>query len=104
MYAVIDKEGKQYKVELGEEVLVDRLEMPVGELIEFGHILLVAGEPDREPRIGQPYVEGARVLAEVMRHERGKKVMIRRFRKQAQTTMGHRQDYTRVKIREIIPE
>jgi len=104
MYAVIDSSGKQYKVELGEEVLVDRMAAPAGELVEFDRILMVGGEDDHEPRIGQPQVEGARVLAEVLRHERGPKVVSVRYKGHSETKIGHRQDYTRVKIREIHPE
>jgi large subunit ribosomal protein L21 len=104
MYAVIDNKGQQYKVELGEEVLMDRLDTPEGELVQFDRVLMVSGEEDQEPRIGQPQVEGARVLGEVLRHERGPKLTGVRYKGPTQTKMGHRQDYTRVKIREIHPE
>lgn len=103
MYAVIDNKGQQYKVELGEEVQMDRLDTPEGELVEFDRVLLVSGE-DEEPRVGQPTVEGARVLGEVVAHERGPKLISVRYKGPTQTKMGHRQDYTRVKIHEIHPE
>ena len=104
MYAVVDNKGQQYKVELGEEVLMDRLDTPEGELVQFDRVLMVSGDEDQEPLIGTPEVKGARVLGEVLRHERGPKLISVRYKGPSQTKMGHRQDYTRVKIREIHPE
>ncbi len=104
MYAVIDDKGKQYKVELGQEVLVDLLDAPEGELVQFERVLMVGGEEGREPRVGTPQLEGARVLAEVLRHEKGRKLITLRYRGPHQTKRGHRQRYTRVIVREIHPE
>lgn len=104
MYAVIDDKGKQYTVEPGEEVQVDLMDVPAGEVVEFGRVLMVGGEQGREPRVGRPQVEGARVLAEVLRHEKGPKVITLRYKGPYQTKKGHRQRYTRVVIREILPE
>jgi large subunit ribosomal protein L21 len=104
MYAVIDNNGKQYKVRTGEEVQVDLLNAEEGQLVEFDRVLMVGGEG--EPKIGAPQVDGARVLAEVLRHEKGPKLTMMRFqaRKNRQAKKGHRQQYTRVIIREIHPE
>lgn len=104
MYAVIDHKGQQYKAVLGEDMQMDRLDTPEGELVEFDRVLMISGEEDHEPRIGQPTVDGARVLAEVVAHERGPKLVSVRYKGPSQTKMGHRQDYTRVKIHEIHPE
>jgi len=79
MYAVFDHKGKQYKSAAGEELLVDHLPVPVGELVEFDRVLMIGGEEGRPPRIGQPQVEGARVLAEVVRHEKGPKLISLRY-------------------------
>ncbi len=104
MYAIIDNHGKQYKVSPGDELQVDLIDAPEGELVEFDRVLLVGGE--NGPRIGRPRVEGARVLAEVLRHEKGPKLTMMRFQatKNRQAKKGHRQPYTRVLIREIHPE
>jgi large subunit ribosomal protein L21 len=104
MYAIIDNHGKQYKVSPGDELRVDLIDAPEGELVEFNRVLLVGG--DDGPRIGKPQVEGARVLAEVLRHEKGPKLTMMRFQatKNRQAKKGHRQPCTRVLIREIHPE
>ena len=104
MYAVINDKGKQYKVETGDEVRVDLMAVQEGELVEFGRVLLI-GDGD-DVRVGAPHVPGARVLAEVIRHEKGPKLTMMRFQptKNRQAKKGHRQKYSRVIIREIHPE
>ncbi len=104
MYAILDNHGKQYKVRPGEQIQVDRLEAEEGELVEFGRILMVGD--DGEVRVGRPHLPGARILAEVIRHEKGPKLTMMRMKatKGKQAKMGHRQKYTRVLIREIHPE
>lgn len=77
---------------------------PDGEMVEFDRVLMVGGEEGREPRIGRPHVEGARVLAEVIRCEKGPKLTTLRYSGPHQTKKGHRQRSTRVVIREILPE
>ena len=104
MYAVINDKGNQFKASEGQEVLIDRIKAPVGELIEFDNIMLVGGCGRDNLKIGRPNVDGARVLAEVLRHERGRKVHTVRFKGPSQTTIGHRQNYTRIRIREIHPD
>lgn len=104
MYAVVNERGKQYRVAEGEEVLIDSLNVSEGELIEFDNVLMVGGCEGAEPMIGRPRLGGARVLAEVLRHERGPKIHTVRFKGPSQTTIGHRQDYTRVRIKEIHPD
>ncbi len=104
MYAVIDDKGKQYKVQPGDEVRIDLKDARAGDLLEFDRILLVRDE--QGVRVGRPRLEGARVLAEVLRHEKGPKLTMMRHqaKKMRQAKMGHRQKYTRVLIREIHPE
>ena len=107
MYAIIDDKGKQYKVSVGEEVVVDLMKAQVGEYVEFDRVLMVGGEGDETPRMGRPQVEGARVLAEVLRHEKGPKVTMLRYNptsKPSRVKKGHRQKHTRVLIREVLPE
>ncbi|MFW6189654.1 MAG: 50S ribosomal protein L21 [Planctomycetota bacterium] len=104
MYAVIDAKGKQYKVRTGEEVRVDLMDVDAGELVEFDRVLMIGD--DERARVGRPEVPGARVLAEVLRHEKGPKLTMMRHQavNMRQAKMGHRQKYTRVLIREIHPE
>jgi len=104
MYAIVDNHGKQYRVEQGDEVLVDLLDADEGELVEFGRVLMVGG--DGLARIGTPVLESARVLAEVLGHEKGPKLTMMRFRarKNRQAKKGHRQRYTRLIVREIHPD
>ncbi len=104
MYAIIDNKGKQYKVTTGQQVDVDLMDTPEGELIEFDRILMVGG--DDGPRVGTPQLPGARVLAEVIRHVKGPKLTMMRLQAKGnrQAKVGHRQKYTRVIIREIHPE
>lgn len=104
MYAIIDHKGKQYKIATGDELQVDLIGAEEGELIEFDRVLMIGGED--QPRIGRPAVPGARVLAEVLRHEKGPKLTMMRFQAvgNRQAKKGHRQKHTRVLIREIHPE
>jgi large subunit ribosomal protein L21 len=104
MYAIIDNHGKQYKVQAGDEVRVDLMNADEGELVEFDRVLAIGGQNGM--RVGTPHVAGARVLAQVLRHEKGPKLTMMRFQAEEnkQAKKGHRQRYTRVLIREIHPE
>ena len=102
MYAVVETSGKQYKVSAGEIVEVDKLPLEVGEKIELDRVLLVAeGE---EVRVGQPTVEGAKVLATVTDHVKGPKIIVFKYRprQRYRRKKGHRQNYTRLTIDEIV--
>jgi large subunit ribosomal protein L21 len=106
MYAIIDNKGKQYKVSTGDEVRIDLVKADEGELIQFDRVLMIGDDEDDGLRVGTPDVPGARVLAEILRHEKGPKLTMQRFqpKKNRQAKKGHRQRYTRVLIREIHPE
>lgn len=102
MYAVVETGGKQYKVSVGETVEVEKLPFEVGEKIELDRVLLVAdGE---EVRVGQPTVEGARVLATVTDHAKRRKVIIFKYmpKERYRRKKGHRQAHTRLTIDEIV--
>ena len=98
MYAVIVTGGKQYRVEEGETLKVEKIETATGEAIELEKVLLVGNGDD--VKIGQPVVEGAKVTAEVVAHGRHKKVKILKFkrRKHHMKQAGHRQWFTEIKI------
>ncbi|MEE3319393.1 MAG: 50S ribosomal protein L21 [Pseudomonadota bacterium] len=98
MYAVIKTGGKQYRVEEGDVVRIEKIEVATGESVDFDQVLLVSNGDD--VKVGQPVVDGAKVTAEVLEQGRHKKVKILKFRrrKHHRKQQGHRQWYTAVKI------
>ena len=101
MYAVIISGGKQYRVEQGETIQVEKLEHEAGKSIDFSDVLLVAdGE---NVRVGTPHVAGAKVTAEVIADIKGEKLIIFKYRRRKgyRRKTGHRQTYTRLKITAI---
>src|SRR5215510_10422554 len=100
-YAVIRTGGKQYRVEPGALVRVERIEGDVGAAVEFGDVLLAAS--DDAVRIGNPLVEGARVRGEIVEQGRSRKVLIfkKKRRKNYRRRRGHRQCITTVRVTEI---
>ena len=98
MYAVIVSGGKQHRVEEGETLKLEKLNIEVGASVDFDRVLLVVNGED--VKIGAPVVQGAKVSAEIVSHGRGKKVRIMKFkrRKHHMKQMGHRQWFTEVKI------
>ena len=98
MYAVVKSGGKQYKVEQGDTIRVEKLEVPEGDEISLDQVLAVAdGE---NIAVGAPLVDEATVAARVKSHGRGPKIRIIKFRrrKHHRKTMGHRQAYTELEI------
>ncbi len=98
MYAVIESGGKQHRVSEGEVLRLEKLELEIGATVTFDKVLMV-GE-GAEVKVGQPYVEGSSVEAEVLNQARGEKIRIVKFhrRKHHRKQMGHRQWFTEVKI------
>lgn len=101
MYAVIETGGKQYRVELGSEFAVERLEGTPGDTIKFDRVLLVA-DGDKAS-IGTPVVDDALVTASLVRQDRGEKVIVFKYRPKARhrAKNGHRQEQTIVRIADI---
>ncbi|MGY8906258.1 MAG: 50S ribosomal protein L21, partial [Pseudomonadales bacterium] len=79
MYAVIVSGGKQHRVEEGETLKLEKLNIEVGASVDFDRVLLVVN--DEDVKIGAPVVEGAKVSAEIVSHGRGKKVRIMKFKR-----------------------
>ena len=102
MYAIIKTGGKQYRVKSGEQVKVESLAAEVGAAVSFDNVLML-GEGDGV-KVGAPFVSGAKVKATVVAQGRGEKVRIfkMRRRKHYAKTQGHRQNYTEVRIDEIV--
>ena len=102
MYAIFEDSGVQYKATKGDSFRIDLRqgdEQP--KTVEFDRVLLVGGE---KPRIGEPYVKGAKVLADVVSDTDSEKVTIVKFRrrKNYRRKIGHRQNYLKVKVTEIV--
>ena len=101
MYAIIATGGKQYKVEEGDVIRVEKLDVKEGEEITFDQVLVVG---DKELKIGDPTVSGASVKATVVAEGKEKKVIVYRYKPKTgyHKKNGHRQPYTQVKIDKII--
>src|SRR3954471_11876015 len=101
MYAVIESGGKQYRVELGNEIEVDRLEVEAGQTIQLERVLLVADGDAAQ--IGRPLVDDAIVNANVVRQDRGDKIIVFKYKPKARTRVkkGFRADLTVLRISEI---
>ena len=102
MFAVIKTGGKQYKVQEGDVLNVEKLNMEKEKKVTFDKVLLI--EDEGKTLIGTPFVENALVRAEVIENFKDKKVLVfkKKRRKQYRRTRGHRQELTRIKIEEII--
>jgi large subunit ribosomal protein L21 len=102
MYAVIETGGKQFRVELGTEIEIDRLDAAPGETIELGRVLLLADGD--EAQVGRPTVDGATVSASVVAQERGDKIIVFKYQPKARRRVkrGHRQDLTLVRVSDIV--
>jgi large subunit ribosomal protein L21 len=101
MYAVIKTGGKQHRVSEGDVLAVEKIEGQKGDAVEFSEVLLVS--KDEDIRIGQPFVEGAKVIGEIVAQEKGPKLVVFKMkrRKGFRKKTGHRQLLTRMKIKEI---
>ncbi len=101
MYAVVTTGGKQYRVEAGSELLVEKLAVDPGASVTFDRVLLI-GDGD-DVTVGTPLVSGATVIGTVLRAERGPKIVVFKFKQKVKyrRRTGHRQDMVRVRIDEI---
>ncbi len=100
MYAIIETGGKQYKVEQGDVVFVEKLGVQEGETVTFDNVLVVGGD---SVKVGAPYVEGASVTATVAKNGKNKKIIVYKYKpkKGYHKKQGHRQPYTKVEITAI---
>ena len=100
MYAIVETGGKQVKVEVGQAIFVEKLEVAEGETYTFDKVVLVSGD---ETKVGAPFVKGATVTAKVEKHGRGEKIVIFKYRpkKHSASKKGHRQAYTKLVVEAI---
>ena len=100
MYAVVETSGKQYKVQEGDELLVDLMDATEGSTVELDRVLLLS---DKDVKVGTPTVAGAKVTAEVIAHSQGEKRVTYRYNRRHRTRRlkGFRPDHTTLLIKSI---
>lgn len=98
MYAVIETGGKQYRVQEGDVLKVEKLEANVGDTVTIDRVLLVA--QDEAVKIGSPLVDGAKAMLKVVEHGKGEKIIVFKYKakKNYRRKQGHRQPYTKVRV------
>ena len=101
MYAVVETGGKQYRVQVGDEITVEKLGIEADQEVVFDKVLVVGEGSDI--KIGSPYVEGASVKGTVVENGKGEKIIVFKYKpkKDYRKKRGHRQPYTTVKIEAI---
>ena len=101
MYAIIETGGKQYKVNEGDVIYVEKLEVNEGDTVTFDRVKAVSMGDDF--KVGTPTVEGATVTANVVKNGKSKKIYVMKYKskKNEKKKMGHRQPYTKVQIVKI---
>ncbi|MBT3865155.1 50S ribosomal protein L21 [Candidatus Peregrinibacteria bacterium] len=101
MLAVLETGGKQYKVEKGTLLEVEKLTEEDGKTITFEEVLLTSD--GKSTKVGTPYVSGAKVMAKVIEQKRGEKIIVfkKKPKKRYERTQGHRQNYTLLEITDI---
>lgn len=102
MYAVIETGGKQYRVEEGDTIFVEKLNADNGEQISFDKVLLLS--KDNDLVVGKPYIEDVKVEGTVLDQGKGKKIVVFKYKakKNYRKKQGHRQPYTKVKVEKIL--
>ncbi len=100
MFAIFVTGGKQYKVSEGDVIFVEKLGVEEGEKVTFDQVLCVSGDT---LTVGAPYVEGATVVATVVKNGKSKKIDVIKYKakKNEKKKIGHRQDYTKIQIEKI---
>ena len=103
MFAVFKTGGKQYRVATEDVLKVDKIKGEPGEIVEFGEVLVVGGD---SVKLGMPTVAGATVAAQVLEQGRGAKIIAfkKRRRKNSRRKIGHRQEFTLLRITEILTD
>ena len=101
MYAIMETGGKQYRVQEGDVVFIEKIEGEADSKVTFDKIVLVAD--DNGAKVGAPYVDGATVEATLLKNGKGKKITVFTYKpkKSEKRKMGHRQPYTQLRIESI---
>ena len=103
MYAILETGGKQYKVQTGDVIEVERIDGEVGAQVELGRVLMLAAD-DATPTFGNPAIDGARVFGEVVEQGKGEKIIVFKYKPKVRyrRKTGHRQTVTRVRVSDIV--
>ena len=101
MYAIVKTGGKQYKVSAGDVLKIEKLDIEVATTVELEQVLMIGGD---SPKIGTPFVDGAKVIADVLEQKKDDKIIIfkKKRRHNYRRKKGHRQLITVLRIREIV--
>lgn len=101
MYAVISSGGKQYRVEPGQVLRLEKMAGEAGDKVDLGPVLMLGGEG--EPQVGQPYLDSAKVEATILEQGKARKIVVfkKKRRKGYRVKRGHRQQFTAVRIEAI---
>jgi large subunit ribosomal protein L21 len=101
MFAIVQTGGKQYKVEKGQTLDIEKLEAEEGKTVNLDKVLLISDKT--ATKVGTPLVEGAYAVAKIVAHKRGDKILVFKMKakKRYQKTQGHRQSLTTVEITDI---
>lgn len=102
MYAIITTGGKQYKVQEGDVLYIEKLEANEGEQVEINQVLAVSKQ-DGDLVVGNPVVDGAKAVLKVLGHGKGKKIIVLKYKakKNYRRKQGHRQPFTKVQVEKI---
>lgn len=102
MYAVVETGGRQFRVEPGQQIVIEKLGVEAGSEVTFDHLLMVVDDGG-QALWGRPYVDGAKALGTVVTQERGPKILVFKYKPKVnyRRRRGHRQDLTRVLINAI---
>lgn len=102
MYAVIETGGKQYRVQEGDIIFVEKVDVAEGEVVSFDKVLILSNEGNLTA--GKPYVDGAKVEGTVLEQGKAKKIVVFKYKpkKNYRKKQGHRQPFTKVKIDKIV--
>lgn len=102
MFAYFKSGGKQFRAEPGARIRIPSIEVDPGETVTFDEVLVASD--DKNVKVGEPTVDGAKVTAEVVRHGRDKKVIVfkRKRRKGYRKKQGHRQGFTEILVNEVV--
>ena len=101
MYALMEFKGKQYKAEKGATLQVDKIDAEPGQAVDIDSVLLVSGD---KVTVGAPYVQGAKVQAVLENHKKGDKIIVFKYKskKDYRRKKGHRQEYSVIRIQDIV--
>ncbi len=102
MYVIVDIQGQQFKVQQDQKLFVHRINADQGSEVEFEKVMLI--DNDGDVQVGAPVIDGAKVVVEVLSHVKGDKVLVfkKKRRKGYRKLNGHRQQFSEVRVKEII--